>query len=75
VAVLICVCREIEAEQIRKSIDDGSSDITDLAINLDGVGTPCGFCHDSLRLLLTATRSGEQPSEVDAKLRTMWPYA
>ena len=42
---------------------------------VDGVGTPCGFCHASLKLLLRDTRAGKDPADTEAELRTMWPYA
>lgn len=48
--MIVCVCRGKSDRDVQKAIDNGATTIRDL--QRCGIGTECGSCHNSLRMML-----------------------
>ncbi len=50
--MIVCICRAKNERDVLRAIEAGAQTIGDL--QECGIGTDCGGCHNSLRLMLSA---------------------
>jgi bacterioferritin-associated ferredoxin len=48
--VYVCHCRAVSDSRVRQVLDDGATDVIDVAMEC-GAGTGCGSCVDEIRRL------------------------
>jgi bacterioferritin-associated ferredoxin len=53
--MIVCICRAKNERDVLRAIEAGSETLRDL--QECGIGTDCGGCHNSLRMMLRANES------------------
>ncbi len=57
--MIVCICRGKSDRDVQKAIDRGASSIREL--QRCGIGTECGSCHNTLRMMLDAAAVAAVP--------------
>jgi bacterioferritin-associated ferredoxin len=53
--MIVCICRAKNERDVLRAIEAGAETLTDL--QACGIGTDCGGCHNSLRVMLRANEN------------------